>query len=273
MAVPAGLCSPWVDAADVLSDDELSQLTDEQADDVAMFASEVLYVRSNKYWPGVCSRIVRPDLGERRLWWRDGTTPWTDLPWWVGYEAPYSARWFHCDHRHLHRFNLPGPVDSVDSVTIDGVTLDPDAYVVGGRNTLIRVDGEPWPRGQDLTRQPTDPAVAGRAPAWQVAYQWGAAPPRTGMLVCASLLHELVAAVTGCRDCRLPWAGAVATVQKGGATVSYASLLDKIPQGYVGLADVDLWLDNVRGGPWRPRRPRIIRADARPRHGLSSWPA
>lgn len=277
MAIPTGLCSPWVEAADVLGG-ELSGLTEDQADQVAMFASEVLYVRSNRYWPGVCTRIVRPDLGDRRLWWRPSdpwdSAPWTDLPWWTTASLPYGARWFACDHQDRRRFRLPGPVQSVDGIEINGVALDVNAYRVVERNTLLRVDGSAWPNGQNLDHDPTDPddAPTSGSPAWQVTYEWGEDPPASGQLACTSLLRELIAAVTGCAECRLPWAGAVASVTRKQTTVSYGSLLDKIPQGYVGLADVDLWLDTVRGGPWRPRRPRIIRADARPRNSESRWP-
>jgi hypothetical protein len=276
VAIPTGLCSAWVETADVL-DGDLSGLTEDQADQVAMFASEILYVLSNKYWPGVCERIVRPDLGDRRLWWRGGdpwgSSPWTDVPWWTASQIPYGARWFACEAHDLRRFRLPGPVQSVDGIVINGVPLDHNSYRVLDRNTLLRVDGHPWPTGQNLDHDPTDPddAPTNGVPAWQVAYEWGEEPPASAKLACASLLRELVAALTGCAECRLPWAGAVATVTRKNTTINYASLLDKFPQGYVGLADVDLWLNSVRGGPWRPRRPRIVRADARPRHSESRW--
>lgn len=273
MAIPTGLCAPWVEAADVLNADELRGLTEDQADAVAMLASEVLYVRSNCYWPGVCERTVRPDLGNRQLWWAGAGTPWTDLPWWAGASAPYGSRWFACNQADLTRFKLPGPVQSVDEVLIAGATLAPAAYRVSGRNGLQRVDGDRWPLGQDLTSDPADPTsdpTGCCGPAWSVTYQWGEAPPIAGQMMCRELLRELIGALTGCADCRLPWAGAVHSVSRNGTNVSYGSLLDKLPLGYVGLADVDLWLDTVRGA-YRPRRPRIVRADARPRRSESTW--
>lgn len=278
MAIPTGLCAPWVEAADVLSPDELTGLTEAQADGVAMLASEVLYVRSNRYWPGVCERTVRPDLGNRQLWWAGtpgASSPWTDLPWWAGAAAPYGSRWFACNQANLTRFKLPGPVQGIDEILVAGTVLNRAAYRIVGRNAVQRVDGERWPLGQDLTGDPADPAAADDSgccgPAWSVTYDWGEAPPASGQLMCSSLLRELIAALTGCAECRFPWAGAVATVTRKNTTINYQSLLDKFPAGYVGLADVDLWLDTVRGGPWRPRRPRIIRADARPRRSESTW--
>jgi len=276
VATPTGLCSAWI-TADDLSDEMFGDLDADSVDDVCMFASEVLYVLANRYWPGVCTRTVRPDLGVRNLWWstEPGGGAWTDARWpgWWG-QTPYGwdgpRRWGVCDQAN-RRFSLPGPVQSVDSIVIDGTTLPPSAYFVDGRSTLVRVDGDAWPTGQDLTRSPTATG-SGAHPAWQVTYQWGEDPPRSGVIACKSLTSEVLAALTGCAECRLPWAGAVASAQRKGTTVNYQSLSDQFKNGEVGLADVNLWLNTVRGGVWRPRRARIGRADARNRNQrVTSW--
>lgn len=276
MAQPTGLCSPWV-TADELPDSMFGDLTEDEVDQAATFASEVLYVLSNRYWPGVCDRLVRPDLGLRS--WRaaePGGGAWTDARWpgWWGASSYgwYGPRVLMCDAA-LTRFTLPGPVQSVTEIMIDGDTLDPSAYLVEGRSTLVRVDGDSWPTGQDLTRA-TSSDESGGAPAWHVAYEWGEDPPSSGVLACRSLLVELLTALGGdCDSCRLPWAGAVASVSRKGTSVNYGSLHDQFANGYVGLADVDLWLNTARGGQWRPRRARIGRADARPRNQrVTVWP-
>jgi hypothetical protein len=267
VAVPTGLCAAWVDAADVLDDGELSGVTAAQAQMVAMFASEVLYVLSNRYWPGVCDRTVRPDLHRNtpcRLWYLSaGSWTLTDTSgWWWGTTNRLCGYGWDTTGT---RMRLPGPVDSVDSILIDGETLDPTAYDVEGRRTLIRLDGDVWPTGQDLTRSPAStPDSDGATPAWQVVYNWGEEPPESGVVACTSLLRELICAITNPPECRLPWAGAVATTARRGTTVSYQSLSDKFVNGQVGLADVDLWLTTAaRGGPWRPRPPRIRSATGR----------
>lgn len=271
MAVPTGLCAPWLTADDI-PEDLYGELTADDVDVLCELASEILYVAANCYWPGTCERTVRPDLGRRSLWWTSGaagawgSTAWTDLPWWASTAyPPAEARWFNCDQRNMTRFRLPGPVQTVSEVLIDGVALDAAAYFVESRATLVRVDGNPWPTGQDLTRDPSDTDASG-APAWSVTYEWGDDPPPGGVLAAKSLAVELLFAATDCGRCRLPWAGAVATAQRKGTTVSYQSLSDKFAKGEVGLADVDVWLNAARGGAVRQRRARIGRADARPRN-------
>lgn len=285
MAVPVGVCDPWI-TADDLPGDMLGDLTEDDVNAVCLVASNILYVATNRYWPGTCTRLVRPDLGHRNLWWAPG--PWSDGPTWsniawaggwdlYGSYDPWQA-WAGCDASQFTRFKLPGPVASVDSIYSNGALIASSAYVVDGRRTLVRVDGSPWPTGQDLTRDPTDPADTGTSsspPAWQVTYQWGEAPPADAVLMCRSFVAELLAALTDCESCRLPWAGAVATVRKAnGNTVDYASLHALFKGGEVGLADVDAWINFARGGAWRPfGGPRLGRARPRPSRTLRSWPA
>lgn len=270
MAVPTGLCAPWLTADDI-PEDLYGDLSADEVDVLCELASEILYVMANCYWPGVCDRTVRPDLGARnRLWWSEpGGGAWTDVPWTA---TRVGRGWDLCTNGTLTRFSLPGPVQTVTQILVDGAVLDPAAYFVEGRSTLVRVDGNRWPVGQDLTRSPSDTDTSG-TPAWSVTYEWGQAPPDSGVLMAKSLAVELILAATDCGQCRLPWAGAVATAQRKGTTVSYQSLSEQFKNGEVGLADVNLWLNAVRGGEWRPRPARIARADARPRNQrVTVWP-
>lgn len=283
MAIATGLCAPWIDAGDAASCGETAGLDDVQIGRVAMFASEVLYVLSNRQWPGVCPRTVRPApvgrnwrficVPAERAWWAamySGAGPVS--PWLPNDIAYIETTW---PFRYRDSLRLPGPVASVDHVIVDNVTLNPTKYIVEGRSTIRRLDGSFWPIDQDLERAATSlpaPGDQNPAPAWEIAYHFGATPPDSGVIACTSFFCEVALALAGDSTCALPWAGAVATVARQGVTVNYGALHDQFVNGYVGLADVDLWLNVARGGPWRPRKPRVARADARRRTtGRSTW--
>jgi hypothetical protein len=258
--VAVGVCAPWVAPGDVECFDDLA-LDSGQATTIALFASDVLYALSGRHWPGVCDRTVRPDLGAGTVWWCESPGRWSSL----------TGRWGRGEGREMR---IPGPVHTVTEIVIDGAILAESAYVQQGANAVIRVDGSTWPTGQDLSRDPdtvpASPLPAGTPPAWEVRYEWGAAPPPSGETAFKSLACEIAAAALG-KPCKLPWAGAAATVVRRGVSVNYQSVADKLATGKVGLADVDLWLTAARGGPWRPWKPRIGRADAG-RSTVSAWP-
>lgn len=285
MAIATGLCAPWIDAEDASSCGEAAGLDDVQVGQVAMFASEVLYVMSNRQWPGVCPRTVRPaPIGRNwrfvcvpaeRAWWAaqyGGSNSWS--PWLPNDIAYIETSW---PFRYRDTLRLPGPVSSITHVLTDNVVMPVGNYILDGRNTIRRLDGKYWPIDQDLTRAATTAAPApstddpAPAPAWEIKYEWGATPPTSGVIACTSFFCEIALAFAGDSSCALPWAGAVATVARQGVTVNYSALHDQFVNGYVGLADVDLWLNMARGGPWRPRKPRVARADARRRAGRTTW--
>lgn len=280
MAIATGLCAPWISAADAAQCGEAAGLDDVQIGRVAMFASEVLYVLSNRQWPGICPRIVRPApvgrnwrficVPAERAWWAAQYTssPWT--PWIPNDIAFIATTW---PFRYRDTLRLPGPVSSINHVMIDNVTLMSNMYVIEGHNIIRRLDDQNWPIDQDLTRAAnTLPSHPEDAPAWEIAYQWGAPPPDSGVVACSSFFCEIALALGGSTDCSLPWAGAVASMTRQGLTVNYGALHDQFVNGYVGLADVDMWLNVARGGPWRPRKARTARADARRRTtGRDAW--
>lgn len=61
-----------------------------------------------------------------------------------------------CSCTSLSEVILPGPVGGIESVVIDGVPLDPNAYRVDNGNRLVRLDGDTWPVCQDMT-EPSAP--------------------------------------------------------------------------------------------------------------------
>lgn len=276
MTVALGLCGPWITEDDMLSCAEPAGLDIDQAGQVAVFASEVLYVLTNQQWPGVCLRTVRPWHDTRWAYYCTPNPHGSALPAW-GY-TPGADPWIYTTVPAASRFELPlpGPIQTVSEVMVDGVVVPDTAYIIIGKRRVQRIDGGIWPIGQDLTRPPgviPDVPSADGTAAWSVTYEWGAGPPASGVIACRSFYCEIVAALSGA-DCKLPWTGAITTVQRRGTTINYGALHDQFEKGYVGLADVDLWINSARGGPWRPRPPRIVRADdpARQQRSLTTWP-
>lgn len=98
-----------------------------------------------------------------------------------------------CGCSSLSEVVLPGPVGSIVSVTIDGITIDRSAYRVDNGNLLVRLDGEQWPTCQDMAGD-----------GFQVTYYRGMAPNIMTRAAAGALAAEFYAACKG-EECRLPW--------------------------------------------------------------------
>jgi hypothetical protein len=132
---------------------------------------------------------------------------------------------------------LPGPVDSITSVKLDGVVLDPAQYVVFDHRTLARTGGECWPTCQDLTLPDDEPGT------WSVTYRQGIPVPPGGQAAAAVLACELGKACAGASGCRLP--KRVQTVTREGVTLGFLDPMTFLQDGLTGLYEVDLWLRSV----------------------------
>ncbi|MBP3086954.1 hypothetical protein [Mycolicibacterium fortuitum] len=129
--------------------------------------------------------------------------------------------------------HLPGPVDAITVVTIDGVPLDQADYQLEG-NALYRKGGQ-WPR-QDLGRP------LGESGTWSVTYTRGIPVPPGVDKLTGQLAREFAAACDDEDECRLPRT-LVATTRRG---VSHEFDPSKIlAAGKTGLTEVDLWLSSV----------------------------
>ena len=152
---------------------------------------------------------------------------------------------------------LPGPVGAIESVVVDGVTLDPTAYRVDNGTRLVRTDGECWPVCQDLSS--SDPALG-----FWVTYYQGAAPNELTRYAAGVLAAEFYKACSGTK-CRLP--NGVTSVTRLG--VSYQITAGSFPGGYTGIHEVDavIRLYNPHG---LTVPPRVVSPDQRaPRQ--STW--
>lgn len=211
-------CQPWATLADVCAPcDELDAGILDQS--LAM-ASDVLYDLTGRQWGGVCSDTV-----------------------WPGTDECVGPRFLPRSRRSGVR--LPGyPVIGVDSVTIDGVLVDPTRYRVEDRRWLVYlpVAGEArqgWPRGQ------SSGVVDGLAGTWSVTYRFGTAPPVGGRRSAAIYGCQLALACSPGSEsqCRLPQR--VTSITRQGVSMAILDPLTLIEDGRTGLTEVDQWVRSV----------------------------
>ena len=153
-------CQPWTTPAEVRACcgglDPSYDLTE-----AIQFASEILFRLSGRRWPGECERTVYPCAGSNC---GCGGTTWD---WFVasGWEWVYAGfpsipyrfadGWINCwgtcvDGCQLSCFDLPGVVNEVTQIVIDGEVLDPSAYKVQAYRRVCRMDSAMWPCSNNL---------------------------------------------------------------------------------------------------------------------------
>lgn len=151
---------------------------------------------------------------------------------------------------------LPGPVASIDSVTVDGETLDPGAYRVDNWSLLVRVDGGDWPTCQDLTE-----------PTFVIEYRRGRPVPEHGQIAAGVLACELAKDACGDRSCRLP--RRVSSIDRQGVSVVFDDFND-LDKGGTGIWLIDSWVSSVT----QPKRRGRVRSPDLPRMAgrVTTWP-
>lgn len=225
-----------------VNQDCLPAIPDESGNEAALatldgavsLAVQVLWALSGRQY-GVCEAVVRP-CPERYSHTRGyGTvglseiTTWSEVRWMLA-GCGCTGR---CTYSGPGRVHLPGPVQGIIEILVDGVVLDESEYVVEG-NVLYRVDGV-WP-AQDLSLPATEPGT------WQVTYARGnPAPAGVGQFTSA-LATEFYNACTGER-CRLP--RTVTEASARGVNFRMFNPQDIYNSGKTGLPEVDLWLAAV----------------------------
>lgn len=140
---------------------------------------------------------------------------------------------------------LPPVVDSITSVQIDGVVLDPSAYQLQ-RGYLVRMDGQSWPFNQDLSKP------LGQVNTWGVTYQEGEAVPADLQDAAGLYACQVGAALSG-GSCQLP--NRVQSVTRQGVTIDYINADDYLDKGRTGYEIVDsvIVTYNPKGLQQRPR--------------------
>jgi hypothetical protein len=154
-----------------------------------------------------------------------------------------------CGCRITPEIGLPGPVDSIVEIKLDGEILDESAYRVDNRYFLVRTDGHQWPTCQDLTLDTDDEGT------WEVTYRWGTPVPPAGQLAASILACEMAKSALG-RDCDLPQR--VQSVTREGVTVAIVDSFEGLEAGRTGIWLVDSFVTSVTKSP---RRSRVLSPD------------
>jgi len=145
---------------------------------------------------------------------------------------------------------LPGPVNAVNAVTIDGVAVSPANYRLDG-DLLVRQDGNPWPVAQDLSKP------LGQPNTWSVDYVRGEPVPVVINNAVAIYACQVGKARTG-GTCALP--NKITSITRQGVSVQTVSFSDLLKEGLTGVSDVDQIILAVN--PSRARsRPRVVSQD------------
>jgi hypothetical protein len=215
-------CSTWADYSDTLK-------TQAQA-----YATLVLWAATGRQY-GVCDLTVRPCGREctncaNGYYWYEGT--WIPYIWqgqwfncWCGGDA---WGWCTCDPKC--RVYLPGPVDSITQVIVDGSIIDPSEYVVYDNRFLVRLNTtDCWPTCGNFN-------VTSGTGFFEVQYKRGTPVPVPLLNAAGTLACEYAKACLG-EACRLP--SRVVSVARQGVTVSMVDVDRLLESGLTGLTEVD----------------------------------
>jgi hypothetical protein len=221
-------CDPWLDwtkVEDVCADHAASIAETWMQDAILAAITRELWTKTCRQF-GVCSAVVRP------------------VPCCVHY------RRFCTCARYLYLELSREPVASVSEVLIDGDVLAASAYRVDDYNRLVRVDGDIWPRCNDLELATTEDRT------FSVAFTFGAEVPAEGVLAAALLACKWAESI-GLGDCEVPVNAT--SVDREGVHIEI-----RPPTLSTGNLLVDEWLQSFdcgRGGIFDPgARRRFVRA-------------
>lgn len=224
-------------------------------------ATDLLWRRTAGRY-GLCPELIRPcrrrcspdGHGTGFLWDRSSfpLDPYVNNGRWFNFGCDCSN--LDCGCAPLCSLRLPGPVNSVLEVRIDGALIPADQYTLNRRKgyaDLIRhggTSGPCWPTCQNLELPETAPGT------FSVLYLRGQAVPAAGMRALGSLAGEIYKQCTGAKNCRLP--ERIKTVTREGVTYDMFDPGDWLREGLTGLVDVDTWIDSVN--PNRLRQPSAV---------------
>lgn len=210
---------------------------------------------------GLCDVTVRPHRQDCQPGTYAGATGPAAWPGWRFGPVLVAGGWRNiacgqcgdaCSCDRVTSIRLPGPVASVESVTVDGDAVDPTAYRVDDRAYLVRHDGGSWPICNDAD------APSGAEGTWEVAYTFGVPVPAGGKIAAGVLACELAKAALGRSDCQLPQR--VQTLTREGVTIGLLDPFEGLEGGRTGIWVIDSWVTSITHAP---RRSTVHSPDAR----------
>lgn len=257
----AGPCAWDVEVTDECCPGWSTLDADVQARSIRL-ATKVIWAATGRRY-GVCETIIRPCGTDRRC---SSCGSWDFFGGWM---RPFllDGLWRNClcgcectcaPHCQV---TLPGWVNTVTEVTVDGVIIASSSWRVDNHKWLVRTDGDCWPDCQDYN---VDPPAAG---SFQVKYGIGEEVPLDILDITAVLACEFAKACAADKSCRLP--GRLQTLTRQGVTASMVSIDDMLKRGLTGLPDVDMVI--LADNPFAlKQRPFLYSYDTAPRYRVTT---
>lgn len=222
-------------------------LPDAQKERATRLATKVIWAATGRRY-GTCVQTIRP-CGLDRMCGDCGS--------WYFYNGtmhPFilDGLWRNCacgcpcDCQPRCQVKLPGWVNTVTEVTVDGVIIAPSSWRVDDNTWLVRTDGNCWPNCQDYN-------VDSGAGTFTVTYSSGEPIPADVLDITAMLACEFAkscGALTGA--CRLP--GRLQTLSRQGVTTTMVDIDRMLAMGLTGIPEIDMIImaDNPYGHKQRP---------------------
>lgn len=217
-----------------------------------MAASEILWEATGRKF-GNCEVSIRPCRNDctsqwpQDVIWSDGVLtrgghwgwPWPSLVGGVWLNLACGMCGGDCSCGTTSEVLLSERLQTIVSMTIDGVSIPASGYAVYDGQRLVRADGGTWPMCQDWT-------VTGGPGAWVINAIFGAPVPTSGELAVGALAIEIARMCSGL-DCNLPqW---VQRVTRQGVTMERISAQEMMDAGLTGIYLADLFINT-----WNPSR-------------------
>lgn len=209
--------------------------------DATLAASQVLYFLTAQRF-GTCTVKLRPcrqdcapyaGLGVGS-WWQWGT--WPQPAWFNGtwYNLTCGMCQDSCGCTFISESWLPGPVNSIAEVKVDGVALvNGTDYRVDDYRKLVRLNGEMWPWCNDFAQEDTEPNT------WSVTAVFGEPVPMLGQMAVGELACEFIKYFDG-QTCNLPYG--VDSVTRQGISMSFSDAQQLLKSGFVNLPMCDQFI-------------------------------
>jgi hypothetical protein len=141
-----------------------------------------------------------------------------------------------CSCASVSQVLLPGPVQSISQVLVDGVVLTPGVdYRVDDYRKLVRLGGAEWPVCNNYNLADTEEGT------WSVTTVYGEPFPEDGLGVIAmgQLVCAFIVALTG-GECGLP--SNITELTRQGITMSFNDVNEVLETGFTGLGWVDQFI-------------------------------
>lgn len=214
-ATVGGLCGAWITGDDIKAIPKYANVDIDLANLVAPVVSEWLYMKSGQQWPGICEETVRPCCG-------------------------HSVDRCSCACTSILDLGVY-PIQEITEIKIDGAVFSPTLYNVWDYRYIRRLDAEGWPSCQDLRLPATE------VNTFEVSLTFGNLPSLAGLLAAKVMGGEVVLAITGDDNCKLPRA-LVSSVVRQGVTLAFRNSTETLEHGLTGVHEVDLWLTTIPSG-------------------------